>query len=89
MFKEFVQGFRSGYYEGCHGKPYVAPKQTTKTAKTVTVAKFLGQWQAVTDRSQRQTEELMRDPQWAKHFRALNWVITLAILVYIGSAFFN
>jgi hypothetical protein len=89
MFKEFAEGLRRGYYEGYHNQPYVATAKTTNTSTAHSVSNFLGAWQRVTDRSERQTQELMQDPKWAKHFRALNWVITLAILAYIGSAFFN
>jgi hypothetical protein len=76
MFKSFVDGFREGYY-GQLGKP--VPKTTNKTS----LSKRLGQWQAVTDRSQAHGAAMMQDPKFRTHFKVINWAITIAVCTAI------
>jgi hypothetical protein len=78
MFRSFIEGFKKGYL----GKDYV-PKAQSNSGSSNSVAQFLGAWQKVCDSSQRSSQEMMRDPRWAQHFRVLDWIITIAILCLI------
>lgn len=76
MWKCFVDGFKQGYY-GQLGKP------VPKTANKTSLSQFLGQWQAVTDRSQARADALLADANYRTHFKILNWAITGVMLVAI------
>lgn len=50
------------------------------------VTKFLKDWQAVTDKSERDAAQLIADPKYTNHVKALNWTITIVGLIIFAYA---